>query len=346
MISRRNFIKLAAGIAAFILPWTDMPGIWGKTVRNLLGRPAAYFERVSGEEEIVPSEQTLARKAIEDIRALSHSDIEGRRAGTAGETRALVYLESQFKSLGFKSFSGNNYWQLFSIPAEKETIINGRALFRPDETDPLRIPAANILGGILGKDQQKTLILSAHFDHLGLYGGKLYPGANDNASGVACVLQVMRKLVTEKKEGFVPKINIAAAFWSGEEMGYRGSKYFVQNPLIPLEHVNAVINIDTVANGAVSDFILWSAGSQSSSLIDTLKEAARVSGAVIEIASGGGHHSDEISFQGTAVPAATVLSKEWLLLNHTPEDTMANINEEKLELICSVIYKAVKSLAY
>ncbi|UWG98298.1 M20/M25/M40 family metallo-hydrolase [Dehalobacter sp. DCM] len=346
MISRRIFIKIAAGLTAFILPWTALPGICGNVVRNLLGRPAVLFGSDVSEEMIVPSDQTLSRKAMDDITVLAGDDLEGRRAGTAGETRTLVYLESQFKSLGLKSFSGDNYWQLFSIPAMKETVINGRALFRPDANDTLRIPAANIVGGILGENHNKTLILSAHFDHLGIYNGKLYPGANDNASGVACILEVMRRLVKEKREGFRPKINIAAAFWSGEEMGFRGSRYFIQNPLIPLEQIRGVINVDTVAYGAVSDFILWSAGEQSASLITTLKKAARVNGAMIETASGGGHHSDEFAFQGTTVPAVTLLSKEWLTLNHTPEDTAEHINKEKLDMICSVVYKAVRSIAY
>jgi Zn-dependent M28 family amino/carboxypeptidase len=347
MKSRRTFLKIAAGLAAFVIPWTVLPGAWAQKLGSLMGIPSSSIEFASGEGTVwVPSTQAISRKAIEDVQYLSHANLEGRRAGTAGETKVLVYLEGQFKALLLKSFSADNYWQLFSIPSMKEKMIDGRALFRPDETDTLRVPAANILAGITGNNPEQTLILSAHFDHLGIYNGEVYPGANDNASGVGCILQVIRQLVKEAQDGFAPKINIAVAFWSAEEMGFLGSKYFVQNPLIPLSEIKAVINADTVGNGAVGEYILWSAGGNSQTLIETMKDAGRVNGAVLEHVSGGSHHSDEISFTGTGIPAVTILGKEWLVNNHTPGDKISAVNEEKLEMTCNIIYRAIKSLAY
>lgn len=350
MKSRRTFLKILAGLGGFLLPWTVLPSLWGQTLDNILGKPPVKLSLPLGNDNFKndgftkPPEQVLDRKAIEDIEALTHHHLQGRRAGTAGETRALVYLEEQLRSLSLKAYGRHNYWQLFSIPAMKEKIINGRALFRQDETDSLRMPAANILAGIEGRSQEKSLIISAHYDHLGIYNGVLFPGANDNASGVGCVLQVMRRLVREYFLGSHPKINVIAAFWGAEEMGFLGSKHFVKEPTIPLSELKAVINIDTVGNGEKMDFIFWSSGNDD--LNDLVKKAAIRNGATAEKAFSQSNHSDEVAFVHTAVPAVTLLSKDWLNKNHTSNDNISLLNEEKLDTVCSVLYDMVKEIAY
>ncbi len=294
--------------------------------------------------DIAISPQILNRKALEDIKALSDPHLQGRRAGTAGETLALVYLEGQAKDLHLFAFGENkNYWQMFSIPSMAEKIINNRALFRPDETDHLLNPAANMLAGIVGKNPEKTVIISAHYDHLGVYMGKLYPGANDNASGVGCVLEVMRRLVADALGGYRPEINIVAAFWGAEEMGFLGSEHFVKKPTIPLSNIHAVINCDTVANGQKDDFSLWA--DQDNFLVKAMQKAAGNYGVDIKNVSGEGHHSDEISFAAAGVPAVTLLSKEWLDKNHTPKDDLSLINSDKLDFACQLVYDLIKQLA-
>lgn len=345
MVSRRTYLKIVAGSGAFVLPWTVLPKLAGQTIQNFLGKPAVKIVLPSQYNILEkPSAEVLAKTALEDIQSLSDPGLEGRRAGTAGETRALVYLEEQCKALNLKAFGGTHYWQMFSIPAMEERIINGRALFRPDSQDNYVMPAANLLAGLPGKNQGETLILSAHYDHLGIYAQQLYPGANDNASGVGCVLQVMRRLTGEYHDGNRPKINIAAAFWGAEEMGYLGSKYFVKNPLIPLSEIRAVINLDTVAIGQEKDFILWEIGN--SSLTGIIKKAVKKNEATIEADTGGGHHSDEVAFIGTGVPAVTMLSRQWLDRNHTPADDFSIINPEKLETAVGILYDAVQKIAY
>lgn len=342
----RTYLKIIAGAAAFLLPWTAVPQVWEQRITGLEAKPAVQLVLPQDYGAIgqKPSNQILSRKAIEDIRVLSSAEMQGRKAGTAGETKALVYLEGQVTALNLKAYGNNRYWQMFSIPPMEEKIINGRALLRPVENDPLRMPAANILAGIPGEDQEETLIISAHFDHLGEYQGKLSPGANDNASGVGCVLEVMRRLVQDDYEGIHPRCNITAIFWSAEEMGLLGSKYFVKNPLIPLSRIKAVINFDTVGNGDTQKFILWSNGD--CPWLADLKEAFLSNGAEITPAVRQGHLSDDASFTGTGVPAVTVLSRDWLSKNHTPEDDISLINEEKLEVAVNSLYDLVKKLAY
>jgi Zn-dependent M28 family amino/carboxypeptidase len=179
---------------------------------------------------------------------------------------------------------------------------------------------------------------------MGIYKGELYPGANDNASGVACVLEVVRRLMAEALAGVRPVSNVAVAFWGAEEMGFLGSSYFVAKPTIPLKNIQAVINYDSVANGGKEDFILWSA--QNGFLAETVREAAHSHGASIERVPGYGHASDERPFSQAGVPAVTLLSKQWLNENHTPHDDLSRINQEKLNLACDILYDIIKKLAY
>jgi len=105
----------------------------------------------------------------------------------------------------------------------------------------------NILGYLEGKnDQQEVIIVSAHLDHLGLHDGKMYRGADDNASGCAAVLNIAEAFSRASNEGFRPKRSILFLLVSGEENGLLGSKYYTNNPVFPLENTIANLNIDMV----------------------------------------------------------------------------------------------------
>ena len=89
------------------------------------------------------------------------------------------------------------------------------------------------------------IVLCAHYDHLGSIGNKTYyPGAHDNASGVAALIDIANYF--SKKPH---KYSIAFLFFCGEEAGLIGSGYFVKHPLIPLDKIKALINIDMFCGG-------------------------------------------------------------------------------------------------
>lgn len=346
MKTGRILLKIAIGLGVVLLSFTSWPGSWTTKLEGLTERPAVQLQvpKDYWEDVYIPS-KTLNRKAVEDIRVLSDPGLQGRRAGTAGETKTLVYLEKQLKDLHLLPFGvENNYWQLFSIPTMKETIINGRVLFRPDPRDSFLNPSANILAAIPGQDPSQNVIISAHYDHLGVYKGQLYPGANDNASGVACVLEVTRRLTADALAGKHPIPNIVVAFWGAEEMGFLGSSYFVSQPTVPLTTIKAVINFDSVANGPKEDFILWS--KEEDNLVSTVLQVVSGMGGNIKKVPGQGHASDELPFGRVGVPAVTLLSEQWLTKNHTPEDDIKGINEEKLDLASDILYALVKEIAY
>jgi len=104
----------------------------------------------------------------------------------------------------------------------------------------------NVVGMIKGTSgSDSTIVITAHYDHLGLMGKKVYfPGANDNASGVAMLLCFVRYYAQHQ-----PKYNTVFIAFSGEEIGLLGSKAFVENPLIDLSKIKFLVNFDLAGTG-------------------------------------------------------------------------------------------------
>ena len=242
--TRRTFIKILLGLGAIALPWTGWPERFGKRLENLVDQPAAQLSFPVDSDDVKIDSNCLQRTALDDINYLAKPELEGRRAGTSGEGLAADYLSGQLLGLGLEPMGEHGtFIQAFTIPAMTGVVANGRVTFRSTGREALRVPCANVCGGLRGDNQEEVIILSAHYDHVGIFQGKLYPGANDNASGVGCVLDIMRRLV---REGQKPKRTVMAVFWSAEEMGYLGSTAFVQRPTVPL----AQIPHSQVLNGA------------------------------------------------------------------------------------------------
>ena len=109
----------------------------------------------------------------------------------------------------------------------------------------------NLLGYIQGKTDT-CLVYCAHYDHLGMMGSKIYPGANDNASGVAMVLNLAKHYKKARKK---PHYTQVFLLFSGEEAGLLGSKHYVDHPLLPLEKTRMVMNFDMIGTGSEGVYI-------------------------------------------------------------------------------------------
>lgn len=110
----------------------------------------------------------------------------------------------------------------------------------------------NLVGYIPGKTDT-CIMFTAHYDHLGYFGDNMYPGANDNASGVAMVLNLAKYFKAQKKK---PHYTLVFALFSAEEAGLLGSRHYVENPLIPLEQTKMVLNFDMVATGEKGIYVI------------------------------------------------------------------------------------------
>lgn len=104
----------------------------------------------------------------------------------------------------------------------------------------------NVGAFIDNPNTEKTILFTAHYDHLGRMGSALFPGANDNASGTALVLDIARKLV---KSDLKLNADIGFLLFAGEEAGLKGSKYFTEDPPINLDSIRFVLNLDIMGTG-------------------------------------------------------------------------------------------------
>ncbi len=110
----------------------------------------------------------------------------------------------------------------------------------------------NLFGFIQG-ETDTCIVFCAHYDHLGMMGSKMYPGANDNASGVAMVLNLAKHYKKTNKKPYYTQVFL---LFSGEEAGLLGSKYYTENPIFPLEKTRMVMNFDMVGTGSKGVFII------------------------------------------------------------------------------------------
>ena len=346
MQTRRVFLKTLLGLGALIIPWSFLPVSFEEAMQNglehpsvkLLLPPASKLNKAASEESASPS-----CTAMEDIIALTGTEMQGRKAGSVGESRAAEYLSSKLSMLGLKPLGDpkTGFTQAFTIPPVIETRVNGRLTFRPGENRDLRTPSANLLGGLVGEKAAEIILISAHYDHLGVFEGRVYPGANDNASGVGCILDVMRRIL---REGKTPKRTIVIAFWSAEEMGFVGSQAFVRASTFPLQQILAVLNADTVGNGTIGNFALWADGENMA--VKAIRQAAADCKASALLTPTAGHNSDSVSFSSAGIPAVTLMTQDWLYKNHTPDDTVALVKPEQINLASEIMYRAVHLLAF
>ena len=108
-----------------------------------------------------------------------------------------------------------------------------------------KVTSNNIITVIEGKnDPEHAICFSAHYDHMGGMGNMYYPGANDNASGIAVLLSLARYFEENQ-----PPITLVFCFFTGEEQGLKGSWHYVKHPVFPLKNIVLAINLDMVGSG-------------------------------------------------------------------------------------------------
>jgi hypothetical protein len=177
----------------------------------------------------------------------------------------------------------------------------------------------NVIGVIPGKKKKKYIVFSAHYDHLGRMGEQTYfPGGNDNASGVAMLLSIAKYYMKNP-----PKYSIAFCFFSGEEAGLEGSKYFVSHPYFKLRKVKFVINIDIMGGaGKGITVVNGSKHEESFNRMVEINETNKLLGKVSK--RGPTANSDHYHFSESGVPAFFIYSVGNVKNYHDIYDTAKN----------------------
>lgn len=173
-----------------------------------------------------------AFQLLTDIKTLSSDEYQGRKVGSAGSKKAQEYIIKRF--LDYKLMPFNGYFeQNFSFtPA-----------FTPNVAPNTKINGTNIVGYIEGKTNKDLfIVITAHYDHLGIRNNEIYNGADDNASGVAAMFAVAEYFQKNKPENSIIFMAVDA-----EEMGLKGAYHFMDNPPVAKEKIVMNINIDMLS---------------------------------------------------------------------------------------------------
>jgi Zn-dependent M28 family amino/carboxypeptidase len=200
----------------------------------------------------------------------------------------------------------------------------------------------NIGGIIYGNDpgrKEEFLVLGSHYDHLGTdeKKGVFYSGADDNASGVAALLEIGHALVGRKKD---LRRSLILLFFGGEEWGLRGSEHFLKSPFVPLPQIKAMLSLDAIGGLTEEKEIFFIGGSFHPSLAERsrgfLKKLGMKEGRDIDrYAFPFG--SDHYPFHQRGIPSLDYFASDYKKL-HTLRDNIGMINFDGLADVTRLIY--------
>ena len=209
--------------------------------------------------KITPEQKGL--QAINLTTAKAHVEflasdlLKGREAGTESGHIAGEYLISTLKQMGATPLMGDSFVQSFEgcsyfNKTSGNTVDSQR--IEQIKQGPHRVAhMRNLLAKIEGKNPEEIVVIGAHYDHLGydpmLVDDQIYNGADDNASGVQAVLQILQAFLSTGQQ---PERTVIFALWDGEEKGLCGSQYFV-NHFADIKKVKGYLNFDMIGRDCV-----------------------------------------------------------------------------------------------
>lgn len=290
----------------------------------------------------VLAQSEITEKEIKaHISFLASPEMAGRFPGTAENKKVVAYLIKEFRRSGIKPF-GKSYTQGFTA----------KIRVKKGVTDTPSVLTQNVIGFIEGSDpvlKQEFIVLGAHYDHLGMGGPSskkpdttgIHLGADDNASGTAALLEIGEKLAANKKQ---LKRSVLLIAFGAEEQGLLGSKYFVEHPVIPLQSIKLMLNMDMVGRmNAEKQLYMGGAASFNGGmeLMKGLGPEAGINPIVIAYDVGG---SDHVSFYRKDISVLGFHTGGHPQY-HTPEDQASLINVAGEKLVCDYIYKAIFNVA-
>ncbi|MGD8614719.1 MAG: M20/M25/M40 family metallo-hydrolase [Gammaproteobacteria bacterium] len=272
-----------------------------------------------------------------DIEVLAGQAMAGRGLGTTELDRAADYIAGQMRAAGLQP-AGDGQGSWFQVWAQRVEPL--------DKTLTLK----NVVGVLPGTDPRlagEALVIGAHYDHFGrgAYAdhaedrGRLHPGADDNASGVAVMLELARVLARQPQ----PRTTVFVAF-TGEETGRQGSRHYVrrkgdQGP----EQTIAMLNLDTVGRLGDNPLTVFASAS-AEEWPHIFRGAAHVTGVPVQPVADDFGSSDQTSFIEAGVPAVQLFAGAHADI-HRPGDTPEKIDTAGLVKVAAVLHEAARYLA-
>ncbi len=177
--------------------------------------------------------QSIASKSLlENIKFLSSDELKGRKTGSEGNAEARTFILEQFKSIGLETHY-TDFQQEFNFDNRRE--------------NKTYEDAVNIVGFVAGSTSKKLIVITAHYDHVGIgrpnaEEDSIYNGADDNASGTAALIELAKYFKKNR-----PEHSMIFAALDGEEMGLQGAKALIKNFPFPMEQIVLNINMDMIS---------------------------------------------------------------------------------------------------
>ncbi len=285
------------------------------------------------------SETKKVVSLADDVTFLANDALQGRETGTAQELEAAEYIMNRMKTIGLTP-KGNagTYYQTFTFKPKKDP--HGQVEYMAGDST---ITGTNVIGYIDNK-ATNTIIIGAHYDHLGMGGeGSLYRdgeaihnGADDNASGVAILLKLADSLQQVNTNN-----NYLFMAFSGEEMGLLGSNFFAKNPTIDLSTANYMLNMDMVGR-LREDKTLSVSGTGTAPIWKQVLNSSNTAFKLVLQESGVGP-SDHTSFYLQDIPVLHFFTGQHEDY-HKPSDDANKLNYEGMQLITEYIFEVISEL--
>lgn len=285
---------------------------------------------------IAQNQQEIIENMREEVSFLASDQLEGRQTGSKGEKIAAEYIKNKFKSYNLTPKGEDNYFQYFEANVKKNP---------HSQEIKSKIKGTNVVGYI-NNQQDETIIIGAHYDHLGygdfgsLYDGEkeIHNGADDNASGVSILINLAKSLQEIKNYNY-----LFIAF-SGEEHGLFGSSYYAKNPTINLENVRFMINFDMVGRLNQNNTLSINGIGTSNEWKNLINEANTFHFKLKTTESGIGP-SDHTSFYLQDIPSIHFFTGQHEDY-HKPSDDVEKINFKGMyiihEYVKNIIRKSIK----
>ncbi len=270
------------------------------------------------------------------VGALAAPALEGRGLGTAGEKAAAEYVAEEMKAAGLTPAGDDGtYFQSFRV----EKTAGGAPA-----------DVTNVVGLLPGSDpawKDESVVVLAHYDHLGRgwpdarkeFAGQVHPGADDNASGVAILLELARALKDDK-----PRRSVVFLAVTGEEAGRLGSKRWVAGPSSrDARKALAAVNLDTVGRLGAGKLQVLGTGT-AGEWIHAIRGATWVTGVETKAVPETLESSDHLSFVEAGVPAVQLFTGAHADY-HRPSDTAEKVDVPGLAKVTAVAKELVSWLA-
>jgi Tol biopolymer transport system component len=291
--------------------------------------------------ETDPAEQCQAEQLKQYVNYLASDELEGRLSGSPAEKKAATYLAQQFQQLGLKPYSGKDFLQPFTYNWNPN----------PHDTTASKVAvAAHNVVAYLDNKANKTIVIGAHYDHLGRNEhnnstqanskGQIHNGADDNASGVAGVLELARMF---SKNTSKEPVNIIFACFSGEEDGLMGSKDLAEKLTQSKTNISLMVNMDMIGR-LDSIHNLTVSGIGTSPVLGNIVDRYKPAGFGITIDSSGIGPTDHTSFYLKNIPVLNFFTGTHTDY-HKPSDDADRVNYSGMTKIVDYMFQCVQAVA-